>query len=236
MRPPRPLADVSSRKADFLGGVRDVAPALPANVPFGIIAGVASAGVGMSPLQTVVMAATLFAGAAHIAAVDLMGRNAPLAIVVLTALVVNLRYMMYSASIAPYFKQFAARWKAALAYFLLDVDYALSVTKFAENEGIDRRAYYLGTALPIWMAWVASTAVGAVLGASVPASWQLDFAIPLLFLSLLVPNIKGRASGLAAVASGLVAVIAAGLPFNLGLIVGAVVGIVAGMVVEGRIR
>lgn len=236
MRTRRRLPDVSRTRADFLVGARDVAPALPANVPFGVIVGVAAAGIGMSPVQALAMSASVFAGAAQIAAIDLMGRDAPVAIVILTALVVNLRYVMYSASIAPYFERFSAKWRATLAYFLLDVDFALSVTKFEEDPGINRRAYYLGIGIPLWFVWIASTGVGVVLGASVPESWQLDFAIPLLFLALLVPNVEGRATGAAALGSGVVAVFGAGLPFNLGLIVGSIVGIVVGLLVDGRRR
>ena len=236
MRTRRRLPGVSRTRADFLVGARDVAPALPANVPFGVIVGVTAVGVGMSPIQALIMSMTVFAGAAQVAAIDLLGRNAPVAIVILTALVVNLRYVMYSASIAPYFARFSAKWRATLAYFLLDVDFALSVTKFEEEPEINRRAYYLGVAIPIWLVWVVSTGVGATLGASVPESWQLDFAIPLLFLALLVPNVEGRASGAAALGSGVVAVLGAGLPFNLGLIVGAVAGIVVGLLVGGRTR
>lgn len=223
---------MSEQQSAFVQGMRDVAPAIPANVPFGVVVGVTAVGVGMSALEVVGMSMFVFAGAAQIAAIDLIGKNAPAAIVVLTVLVVNLRYVMYSASIAPYFTRYSKRWRLLLAYFLLDVDYALSVTTFAEDETADRRWYYLGTAVPIWMTWVAATTAGAVLGASVPASWQLDFAIPLLFLSLLAPAISDRRTVAAAVGGGVVAVAGAGLPFNLGLVTGALMGITAGLVAE----
>jgi 4-azaleucine resistance transporter AzlC len=228
---------MSRPRAAFRAGVEDVLPAVPANVPFGIIAGVATVGVGVDPVQAVAFAGLLFAGAAQVAAVELLGQHAPVAVVVLTALVVNLRYLMYSASVGTYFRDLSPRWKVIVAYFLLDVTYALSVTRFEERADPDPtgdgRWYYLGTALPLWATWVGASVVGIVFGARVPEGWQLDFAIPLLFLGLLVPALDGAPSYLAAVVAGVVAVAGAGLPFNVGILVAAFGGIVAGVVADG---
>lgn len=235
--PPSDSSSPSSPRAAFRTGVREVLPALPANVPFGIIAGVATVGVGVDPVQAVAFAALLFAGAAQVAAVELLGQHAPVAIVVLTALVVNLRYLMYSASLGAHFKDLSTRWKLVIAYFLLDVTYALSVAKFDGRDHMDPtgdgRWYYLGAALPLWATWVSASLVGIVFGARVPDGWQLDFAIPLLFLGLLFPALDGAPSYLAAVASGALAVAGAGLPFNVGILVAALGGIVAGVLADG---
>lgn len=228
----------SSPRAAFLSGVRGVLPALPANVPFGVIAGVATVAVGVEPGQAVAFAGLLFAGAAQVAAVELLDQNAPVAVVVLTALVVNLRYVMYSASIATYFEDLSSRWKLVVAYFLLDVTYALSVSRFEERDSPDPtgdgRWYYLGTALPLWGTWVGASVVGIVFGARVPESWQLDFAIPLLFMGLLFPALDGTPSYVAGGVAGLLAVAGFGLPFNAGILVAAFGGIFAGVLADGR--
>ncbi|WP_115862448.1 AzlC family ABC transporter permease [Halorussus litoreus] len=222
--------------AAFRAGARDVLPALPANIPFGIIAGVATVGVGIDPAQAVAFAALLFAGAAQIAAVELVGENAPVVIVVLTALVVNLRYVMYSASLGAYFRDASARWKVVVAYFIVDVTYAIPIAEFESGTDLDPatdgRWYYLGAALPLWTTWVTSSVVGIVFGARVPASWQLDFAIPLLFLGLLFPALNDAPSYLAAGAAGVLAVAGAGLPFDLGILAAAFGGILSGIVVD----
>ena len=214
--------------ADFRAGVRDALPILVGFVPFSLVAGVAAVNVGLSPAQAVGLSVVVFAGASQLAAIDLLGRGAPLSVVVFTAVVINLRMMMYSASIAPYFRALRTRWKAFLAYFLTDHSYALSLSEYAGDGSTDRRWYYLGTAVSAWVVWQAGTVTGAVLGANVPESWGLSFAVPLVFLALLVPTLTDRASAAAAAAGGGVAVLATGLPFDLGLLTGALVGVLVG--------
>ena len=157
-----------------------------------------------------------------------------MAVVVVTALVINLRMVMYSASIAPYFQGVATRWRAGLAYLLTDQAYALSVTRFGDDRPVRRRWYYLGAAAPLWAVWQVCTVVGVVVGARVPESLPLSFAVPLTFLALLVPAITDRASGVAAAVGGAGAAVGVGLPLNLGLIAGALVGVLAGLVAESR--
>ncbi|WP_243700359.1 AzlC family ABC transporter permease [Halorussus pelagicus] len=223
---------MTSPREDFLSGVRVAAPIILGIVPFGMVAGVAAAGVGMSAIQALAMSVVVFAGASQLAAIELIGRNAPVAVVVLTVLVVNLRHVMYSASIAPHFRRQSAKWKAALAYLLTDQAYAVSLLEFENDEETSRRWYYLGVAVPLWVAWQIATIVGVLLGAQIPSGWQLEFAVPLVFLAVLVPAVTDRATGAAAVVGGGVAVAANGLPYNLGLIVAALVGIAVGLAVE----
>jgi 4-azaleucine resistance transporter AzlC len=222
---------VSSR-ADFLAGVRVALPITLGIIPFGMVAGVAAVDVGIPAVHAVAMSVFIFAGASQLAATELIGRNAPLAVVVLTVLVVNLRMMMYSASIAPYFERESARWKAALSYLLTDQAYAVSLLKFRNDETTSKQWYFLGVALSLWVVWQAATVVGILLGASVPEGWHLEFTIPLVFLAVLVPAVTDRATLVAAAVGGTTAVAANGLPFDLGLVVAAVVGIAAGYVTE----
>ena len=213
---------------DFRAGVRDASPILVGLAPFALVAGAAAVNAGLSPAQALGLSVFVFAGASQLAAIELFGRGAPLAVVVVTAVVINLRMMMYSASIAPYFRAFDARRKALLSYLLVDHSYALSIAAYRSDASVNRPWYYLGTAVSAWVLWQAGTLVGAVFGAAVPESWGLSFAVPLVFLALLVPSITDRATTAAAAAGGAVAVLGAGLPFDLGLLVGAVVGVAVG--------
>lgn len=230
-----PAYHMSSRAA-FVSGARDGSPLLLGLVPFGLVAGVTAVGAGLDPFQAAAMSVFIFAGASQLAAIELIGRNAPALVVVVTVLVVNLRMMMYSASIAPYFRHLSRRWKWPLAYLLTDQAYALSLREFTENEATERRWYYLGVAVTLWAFWQVATVVGIVVGAQVPESWGLEFAVPLTFMALLVPVLKDRATEAAALVGGVVAVAAAGLPFNLGLITAALLGVLGGLIVEGRTR
>lgn len=219
--------------ADFSVGVRDSLPLLLGIVPFALVAGVAAADAGLSTAQALGMSVVVFAGASQLAALDLLGRDTPLAVVVVTAAVINLRMLMYSASIAPRFRDAASRMRAFLAYFLTDQAFALTVARYDLDES-GQRQYYLGVALTLWIVWQVGTLVGVVVGAGVPDEWGLSFAVPLVFLALLVPALKDRESLVAGLAAGIVAVAGAGLPLNLGLIVAAAAGVAAGMFAEAR--
>jgi len=236
-----------------LDGVRATFPLLLGLIPFGLVAGVAAVDAGLSPAQAIGLSAVVFAGASQLATVDLLAQDASLAVVVLTAVVINLRMSMYSASIAPYFESLRRRWSALYAFLLTDMSYALAIGEFTGGEGdadgdeapapnggvgdagtARDRWYYFGAAAFMWLAWQLATVVGVVLGASIPESWGVSFAVPLVFLSLLVPELSGRPRIVAALVGGGVAVAGAGWPLNLGLLGGALAGIVAGVVVEGR--
>ena len=217
---------------DLLAGVRDVSPLMLGIVPFALVAGIAAVDAGLGLAEAIGMSVIVFAGASQLAALDLLGENAPLAVVVGTAVVINLRMLMYSASIAPYFSDYGRRLRAGLAYLLTDQAYALSVAEFDENPDRSRWRYYLGAAASLWIVWQVGTVAGVVIGTGVPDALGLTFAVPLVFLALLVPAMKDRPSTAAGVAGGAVAVLAAGLPLNLGLLVGALSGVAVGLATE----
>jgi 4-azaleucine resistance transporter AzlC len=217
---------------DFRAGVRDVAPTLPAIVSFGVVVGAAALAIGLSLVQALGLSVVVFAGASQLAVIGLLGAGAPLAVVVSTALVINLRMVMYSAGLAPYFREEPVRWRAPIAYLLVDQGYVMAALRYDADEAVDRRAYYFGLALPIWVTWVVGTVTGALVGTALPGWVPLDFAVPMVFLALLVPAVGDRATGAAAVAGGVVAVLGTGLPLNLGLLAGAGVGVATGLLVE----
>ncbi len=217
---------------DVWAGVRDVSPLLLGIAPFALVAGIAAVDAGLGLAEAVGMSVIVFAGASQLAALGLIGENAPLAVVVGTAVVINLRVVMYSASIAPHFADYGRRLRAGLAYLLTDQAYAISVAEFEANPERSRWRYYLGAGGGLWVVWQIGTVLGVVVGASVPDAWGLTFAVPLVFIALLVPAMKDRPTTAAGVAAGTVAVVAAGLPLNLGLLTGAVSGILVGLLTE----
>ena len=97
-----------------------------------------------------------------------------------------------------------------------------------------RHWYFLGAGFTLWAAWQVSTAAGIFLGAQVPSRWSLDFTLALTFIALVFPALKDRAATAAALVAGVLAVLAFGLPYKLGLMVAAVAGIGVGLAVEAR--
>ncbi len=201
--------------------------------PFGLITGASAVAAGMAALEITLMSATVFAGAAQLAAIALLSAGAAVWVVLLTTLMVNLRHVMYSAALAPSLRGESLGARAAMGAVLVDHIYAFASLRFARREpDLVRRDYVLGMGLPMWLTWTCATAAGAFLGAQVPASWQLDFAVPLMFLALLIPSIRNRPGLVAAITGGGLALALGGLPFNLGLVIGALTGIAAGTAAE----
>ncbi|MDX1686644.1 MAG: AzlC family ABC transporter permease [Candidatus Promineifilaceae bacterium] len=222
----------NARKA-FFAGVRAELPILLGVVPFGLIYGITALAAGIPPVLAQAMSWIVFAGSAQFVIAQLVAGGAPALIVVVTTFVVNLRHVLYSASVAPYVQPLAARWKRLLAYLLTDEAYAVVISRFREApEGPGKRWFFLGAGLALWATWQASTAVGIFLGASVLASWPLDFALPLTFIALAVPAVRDGAAAAAAVTAGVVVIVAAGLPHRLDLLVAAGAGAAAGLAVE----
>jgi len=225
-----------SRREEFRAGVAATAPVAVGILPFGLVAGAAAVAAGLSVAQAIALSVVVFAGASQLAVIELLGNDAALAVVVGTALVINARFVMYSASLAPHLLDDGARWRGLSAYLLTDQAFALSAARF--RDGLDtverRRWYYLGTAAPLWVVWQAATVVGAVGGARVPPWLPLEFAVPLVFLALLVPTVDSRPAAAAALVGGGIATAGAGLPFNLGLLAGALAGVGVGTALAER--
>lgn len=212
-------------RSAFLVGLREVAPALPAFVPFGIVFGIAAAEAGFRTLDAAVMSAMVFAGTVQFAVVELLGQDALPAIVVATGILVALRYALYSASLAPHFEDLPRRWKWSLAFLLLEVTYGMTISKLGEDTDVGGPWYYLGVGLPLWLLWIATTTVGAGVGIGLPASLDLGFAVPLIFIALLFSTIEDRWTAAAGAIAAVASVGTVAFPFGTGLIVAALVGV-----------
>ena len=219
-------------KEGFLAGTRDMAPILLGVVPFAMISGIAAVGAGLSMASAMGMSVFIFAGAAQLAAVQLIGIGAAPLVIISTALIINLRFVMYSASLAPHFQHLTQRWKCLFAYLLTDQAYAVSISRFSIDRHIDRGWYYFGASFALWVVWQIFTLTGILLGSGVPKSWGLDFAVPLTFMVLLLKALGDKATVVAALVGGIIAVAAKPLPYNLGLLLAALCGIGAGLFLE----
>jgi branched chain amino acid efflux pump len=226
---------MSEQSKQFWAGARSEIPLLIGVIPFGMIYGALAVNAGLSNAAAQMMSSIVFAGSAQFITAQLMHETAPAFVIVLTIAVVNLRHMLYSASMAPYIAALSTRWKAVLSYLLTDEAYAPTILHY-EKYGRTPFGhwFWLGAGCTLWLFWQLSTAVGIFLGAAIPASWSLDFALPLTFIAMVVPVLRDRPAIAAAVSAGAVALVAFSLPYKLGLILAALVGIVVGTVLEGK--
>lgn len=226
---------MSQQAKYFWAGVRAEIPLLIGVFPFGLIYGALALTSGLSRAAAQGMSSIVFAGSAQFITSQLVHESAPGFVIVLTIAVVNLRHMLYSASLAPYVASLPTRWKVLLSYLLTDEAYAPTILHY-ENEGVTRYAhwFFFGAGFSLWLIWQISTAIGIFLGAAIPESWPLDFALPLTFIAMVVPVLKNRPAIAAALSAGVVALAAISLPYRLGLILAALVGILVGTLLEGR--
>ncbi|HEX6690751.1 MAG TPA: AzlC family ABC transporter permease, partial [Burkholderiales bacterium] len=202
---------------------------------FGVITGVAMVASGIPPLVAMVMSIVVFAGASMVASAQLLASSTPVLLVVLTTLIINLRFMMYSASLRLHFAHAPLRWRLLLGYLTADNVYGLMLQRYSDRQDeAGKLEYFLGAGVSIWLAWQAAVLAGVVIGAGVPASWRLEFAAPLAFIAMTVPLLRDRAMVAAALAAGITVIAGHALPLKLSVLLAAAVGITAGMVFERR--
>jgi predicted branched-subunit amino acid permease len=156
--------------------------------------------------------------------------------VVLTTLIINLRFMMYSASLRQYFARAPLRWRLLLGYLTADNVYGLMLQRFSDHpDDPDKLSFFLGAGSAIWLVWQLAVFAGVAIGAGVPVSWRLEFAAPLAFIAMTIPLLRDRAMVLAALAAGITVIAAHALPLKLSVLAAAAVGIAAGMLLEKKV-
>lgn len=199
---------------------------MPGSIVFGLAFGALITEVGLPAWMAPYASATVTAGASQIAIVEALRQNAPILIAVVTALVINARLALYSASLAPIFASFPRRWKLILAYFMTDQSAAVSVLEAPRwPDPVRRRWFILGVSGPFVLVWIAGTAAGALLGPVIPESWQIGFIVPLMFVAVMVPALRTWPSVAAAGIATAVVLLLKDLPYGLNVLAGALLGI-----------
>lgn len=222
---------------EFRAGAREIGPVLLGAIPFGFVAGVAAIASGLTPLQGMALSVLSFSGIAQLIVCQLIAAGSPAVVAIAAASVVSLRHMMYSAAISPHLAHLSTRWRSLLAFLMTDQSFAMTMKHFSEpGDARNRHWHVLGSSATLYVFWQAAVAIGIVLGAQVPTTWSLDFAVVLTFIALLVPAVRTRADLAAAIVAAGAALVAAGLPYRLALVVASIAGIAAGMAIEVRRR
>lgn len=220
-------------RAGFLEGVRDIAPMILGIVPFGMVCGVGAIAAGASPIAAVAMSMIMFSGAAQIVATQLLVAGAPFAVILLSCLVVSLRLLMYSAAMAPYLRPLDHRWRNLLSFVLTDQAFAGTIQRFRDSDDLRANAsYFLGSGALLWVIWQLATILGIVAGQVIPASWQLEFVVPLCFLAVLAPMLRDRVSILVFAVSAIAVIALDAMPLRLSMICGGLLGIGAGILAD----
>ena len=217
-----------SRRQEFWSGVRQELPLQLGVAPFGLVFGVLGLAAGLTPLQTILMSSIVFGGASQVVFAQLWGSVAG-PVVGASVSVINLRHMLYSASMAPYLRALPLRWRIPLAYLLTDEAYAVTINRLRHApQGPYQHYHLLGTGMLLWVCWQITTIIGVVFGATIPPEWSLEFAIPLTFIAVVVPILRRRADFVACATAGVISVAGQSLPWKSWIILAALGGILAG--------
>ena len=200
---------------------------------WGLVVGVAMVKTGLSVPQALAMTLLVFAGSAQLASLPLITAHAPIWVIFATAMVVNLRFVIFSALLAPHFAHLPWRQRFLLGYVSGDMTVALFLQRFpSEQPALGKLSYLNGLMIPNWAAWQVGSIAGILLGSAVPADWGLGFAGTLAIVCITVPLVANRAALCGVLVAGLVAVLGFGLPYKLGLLAAVVIGMVTAMLVE----
>ncbi len=229
MTAPELAARAAERRAAFRGGQRAVIPSLFGAGAWGLVSGVAMVKGGLAVPWAIMMSLLVYAASAQLAALPLIVAGAPLWVIVATGLVTNLRFVIYSAAIRPYFTDQPLRKRAALGFFMTDFTFALFM-RYAQEGKLperDRDAWFAGVCSNNWMTWQVSAITGIVAASYVPTDWGLEFTGTLALVALVGPSLVTRPALLGAIVAAAVALAAYHMPYKLGLFCGAIAGIVA---------
>ena len=230
---PRAKRQNLSAKSEFWTGVRDEVPLIFGVAPFGLVFGVLGIESGLTHLQTIMLSSILFGGASQIVFVQLWAAGVPALIVGGSVCVINVRLVLYSASVAAYLRPLPLRWRILLGYLLTDEAYAISIKRFRhEPPGPNQHFHLLGSGMLLWTSWQFATIFGVLVGGTIPESWSLSFAIPLTFIAVVAPILKTRADLAAVITAASISIIGQPLPWNSWLIIAAIGGILAGWLVS----
>jgi 4-azaleucine resistance transporter AzlC len=222
----------STPLSSFAAGTRDTVPMMIGAAPFGMIFGTLVAAGPLAPWHGQLMSAAVFAGSSQFIALGLVAGHAGLLVIWLTTLIVNLRHMLYAATLLPHVAHLPARWRWLLAALLTDETFAVMVGFYHRQPRAPLgHWYFLGSALSMYVNWNLWTVAGLLFGAAVPGleNLGLDFAMAATFIAIVVPQLVTLPRLAAAMAAGAFAYLWRDLPYNLGLMAAVFVGVAVGM-------
>jgi 4-azaleucine resistance transporter AzlC len=226
------IQPASNARAEFGRGLAATFPLMVSAIPFGVIFGTLATNAGLSPLAVMSMSLLVFSGSAQFIAILLLGTGSALGVIWLATLILNLRHLLYAATLVDHVRHLSQTWRFGLAAMLTDETFAVMERRYREEGGGEHAHwYYLASCLGMYLNWQFWTYIGIVLGTEFPEvkEWGLEFAMIVTFTGIVVPALRSSPYWLAAIVAGTVATLGNALPYKLGLMLGALAGILVGL-------
>lgn len=221
------------KKTLVKAGLKAIFPLCVGAFPFSFIVGALSINSGMTIAESTFWAFTVFAGSSQMVALGLIQSSSSILVIMFTTFVINLRHLLYSASMSEPMKDYPLPVRALMSYGLTDEVYASTISVMKEEKP-GRHWFYLAAMIGFWLNWIIADFLGALIGTSFPqiANYGLDFAMIAAFIAIVIPQIKSRESIVAAIVATITAIILSELPYSLGLVVAAIVGVFSGYLMD----
>ncbi|WP_199610350.1 AzlC family ABC transporter permease [Flocculibacter collagenilyticus] len=226
-------------RAAFLAGIKHSIPLVIGAIPFGIIFGTLAQQQGLALWFTQSLSIFVFAGSSQFIALGLLATGAAPWLIIATTFVVNLRHMLYAASLLPYMHQLPQRIRALMCFGLTDETYVVAIKRYEQtSESASAHYFYLGSMFAMYVNWQICTLLGYTVGEAVPeiGQWGLEVAMPITFIGIVAPYLINRAMWATVVTAGTLAVLLHHLPHQLGLIVSVIVAVICGVIVNVYMR
>lgn len=226
---------VNAEKDAFREGFRISMATLPGIAAWGLVSGMAMAKSGLTLWQALGMTFIVFAGSAQLAALPLIAANTPALVIFATAMVVNLRFVIFAAAVGPHFAHLPWYKRVWYGYFNADITMGFFPPRFPVStlhHPLGKVGFFSGISYPNWCAWQIGAVAGILLAGQIPESWNIGFAGTLALLAIMIPLTMNRAAAAGVIVSGAVAVAAISLPYRLGLLLAVVAGMIVAMLVD----
>jgi len=218
---------------EFWKGVLAQLPVQLGVIPFGLVFGVLGIASGLTATQTILMSSIIFGGASQVVFAQLWSSGTSPIITGGSVAIINMRHIIYSANVSFYISSLPLKWRIVLGYLLTDEAFAVSFQEF-ENKNKFAHYHLLGGGLTLWVFWQISTVIGVFLGANIPPYLNLEFAIPLTFIAVILPTLKSLAQISTAVTASIIAIFSQYLPYGLWIIVASISGMFVGGLISQR--
>ncbi len=229
----------AQRLAAMRQGARALLPGLLALSVWGVVTGVAMVKTGLTEHMAVMMTLLVYAGSAQLTSLPLIMAGAPLWLIFLAGMVVNLRFVIFGAALHPFFKNMTWPKRLLMGYLSVDVAFVVFMPRFSDapQKGtLEQHWFYFGAILSSWTVWQLTSLLGIALGSFVPTAWSLDFAAVLALIAMMMPLVSNKPILVSIFAAGVVAWLTQPWPLRLGLIAAVLVGSAAGMWAEKVFR
>jgi predicted branched-subunit amino acid permease len=229
--PPPPVDPL--RRAAFREGLRDMMPAVPGVAAWGLVTGVAMVQSGLTLWQALGLSAFAYAGSAQLAALPLLVGGSPVWVIFLTAVMVNLRFVIYAAALRKPLGHLPWQRRLWLGYITGDITFVIFMRRLQQAPAWpERDSYFLGLAIANWAAWHVASIAGILLAARIPLEWGLGLAGTLALVALLVPFCLRRAAAVGVAVAAVVALLSHGWPLRTGLLAAIACGVTAALFAE----